>query len=254
MESRTLDDFTHERKLIASTVYTASMLLIKWTRTHRLTPNLRNLPHQLSCSRSKPCSLAMWHTRFGHADVNLIRIMAKRKLVDGLEVTNFELCGKCEPCLYAKAKRLPFDDIVIPSSEPLDRVSLDLWGPSRTKSLGGASYMLLACDDGTGIPFPYFSSNKEGQTVLKLVQDFVEMSERQTERKIKVFRIDMGREFDNKAMDAWCANRGILVEKIPKASSAANGQVERANGTIISGTWITDFGLKAQLRTATSAV
>ncbi|KAF5358872.1 hypothetical protein D9757_012294 [Collybiopsis confluens] len=188
-----------------------------------------------SRSRSKPCSLAMWHTRFGHADVNLIRIMAKRKLVDGLEVTDFELCGKCEPCLYAKAKRLPFDDIVIPSSEPLDRVSLDLWGPSRTKSLGGASYMLLACDDGTGIPFPYFSSNKEGQTVLKLVQDFVEMSERQTERKVKVFRIDMGREFDNKTMDAWCANRGILVEKIPKASSAANGQVERANRTIISG-------------------
>ncbi|KAF5346276.1 hypothetical protein D9757_014842 [Collybiopsis confluens] len=70
--------------------------------------------------------------------------------------------------------------------------------------------------------------------VLK-VQDFVEMSERQTERKVKVFRIDMGREFDNKAMDAWCANRGILVEKIPKALSAANGQVERANGTIISG-------------------
>ncbi|KAF5371059.1 hypothetical protein D9757_010318 [Collybiopsis confluens] len=188
-----------------------------------------------SRSRSKPCSLAMWHTRFGHADVNLIRIMAKRELVDGLEVTDFKLCGKCEPCLYTKAKRLPFDDIVIPSSEPLDRVSLDLWGPSRTKSLGGASYMLLACDDGTGIPFPYFSSNKEGQTVLKLVQDFVEMSERQTERKVKVFRIDMGREFDNKAMDAWCANRGILVEKIPKALSAANGQVEQANGTIISG-------------------
>ncbi|KAF5393028.1 hypothetical protein D9757_001100 [Collybiopsis confluens] len=186
-------------------------------------------------SRSNPCSLAMWHARFGHADVNMIRIMAKRGLVDGLEVTDYELCGKCEPCLFAKAKRLPFDDIVIPASEPLDRVSLDLWGPSRTRSLGGANYMLLACNDGTGIPFPYFSPNKESQSILKYVQDFVKMAERQTGRKVKVFRVDMGREFDNKLMDAWCAERGIIVEKVPKASSAANGQVERANGTIISG-------------------
>lgn len=29
-------------------------------------------------SRSKPCLLSMWHTRFGHADINMIRIMAKR--------------------------------------------------------------------------------------------------------------------------------------------------------------------------------
>ncbi|KAF5353777.1 hypothetical protein D9757_013864 [Collybiopsis confluens] len=186
-------------------------------------------------SRSKPCSLEMWHTRFGHADINLIRLMAKRKTVEGLEVSDFALCGKCEVCLLAKAKRKPFDDIVVPSSEPLDRISLDLWGPARTKSLGGAYYMLLACDDGTGIPFPYFLTNKEAPTVLCNVENFVTMAERQTGQKLRVIQIDMGREFDNKQMEAWCAACGILIEKIPKASSAANGQVERANGTIIEG-------------------
>ncbi|KAF5374419.1 hypothetical protein D9757_011833 [Collybiopsis confluens] len=186
-------------------------------------------------SRSKPCSLEMWHTRFGHADINMIRIMAKRKTVEGLEVSDFTLCGKCEVCLLAKAKRKPFDDIVVPSSEPLDRISLDLWGPARTQSLGGARYMMLACDDGTGIPFPHFLPNKEASTVLGKVETFVAMAERQTGRKVRVIRIDMGREFDNRTMDSWCAERGILIEKIPKASSAANGQVERANGTIIEG-------------------
>ncbi|KAF5336753.1 hypothetical protein D9757_015372 [Collybiopsis confluens] len=186
-------------------------------------------------SRSKPCSLKMWHTCFGHADINLIRLMAKRKIVEGLEVSEFALCGKCEVCLLAKAKRKPFDDIVVPSSEPLDRISLDLWGPARTKSLGGAYYMLLACDDGTGIPFPYFLANKEAPTVLHNIENFVTMAEQQTGRKLRVIRIDMGCEFDNKLMDGWCAARGILIEKIPKALSAANGQVERANGTIIEG-------------------
>ncbi|KAF5378426.1 hypothetical protein D9757_011152 [Collybiopsis confluens] len=186
-----------------------------------------------SCSKS--CSLEMWHTRFGHADINMIRIMAKRKTVEGLEVSDFTLCGKCEVCLLAKAKRKPFDDIVVPSSEPLDWISLDLWGPARTQSLGGARYMMLACDDGTGIPFPHFLPNKEASTVLGKVETFVAMAERQTGCKVRVIRIDMGHEFDNRTMDSWCAERGILIEKIPKASSAANGQVERANGTIIEG-------------------
>ncbi|KAF5392082.1 hypothetical protein D9757_003373 [Collybiopsis confluens] len=167
--------------------------------------------------RSKPCSLKMWHTRFGHADINLIHLMAKQKIVEGLKVSEFALCGKCKVCLLAKAKRKPFDDIVMPSSEPLDRISLDLWGPARTKSLGGAYYMLLACDDGTGIPFPYFLANKEAPTVLCNVENFVTMAEQQTGRKLCVIRIDMGREFDNKLMDGWCAACGILIEKIPKA-------------------------------------
>ncbi|KAF5370488.1 hypothetical protein D9757_013124 [Collybiopsis confluens] len=59
-------------------------------------------------SHSKPCSLEMWHTRFGHADINLIRLMAKRKTVESLEVSDFALCGKCKVCLLAKAKRKPF--------------------------------------------------------------------------------------------------------------------------------------------------
>ncbi|KAJ3831190.1 hypothetical protein F5878DRAFT_549833 [Lentinula raphanica] len=62
----------------------------------------------------------MWHNRFGHADVNMIHLMAKRGMVEGLEVSDFSLCGKCEVCMYSKAKRQPFDDIVVPSSEPLD--------------------------------------------------------------------------------------------------------------------------------------
>lgn len=186
-------------------------------------------------SHSKLCSLSMSHTRFGHADINMIRIMPKRGLVEGLEFSDFSICGKCEVCLFAKAKRLPFDDIVIPTSEPLDRVSLDLWGQSRTRSLGGAVYMLLACDDATGIPFPYFSSNKVAVNILGLVETFTEMAQVQTGRKVRVFRIDLGREFDNTLFDDWCAQRGILVEKVPKSSSAANGQVERANRTVNEG-------------------
>jgi hypothetical protein len=195
------------------------------TSTHRDSTTPKEIA-LASSSRSQPCSLSMWHMRFGHADINLIRIMAQRKIVDGLDVTDYTLCGKCEVCVYSKAKRMPFDDIVVPSSEPLDCVSLDLWGPSRVKSLGGAVYMMLACNDGTGIPFPYFSSNKEAATILQQVKRFKVMAELQTGHRIQVFRIDMGKEFEIRTFDDWCAECGIIAEKVPKSSSSANGQVK----------------------------
>ncbi|KIK54000.1 hypothetical protein GYMLUDRAFT_249898 [Collybiopsis luxurians FD-317 M1] len=114
-------------------------------------------------------------------------------------------------------------------------VNLDLWGKARTCSLGGAWYMLLAVDNATGLPFPYFPSSKEAATILGLVKTFVVMAEKQTGRKIKHFHIDMGWEFDNRLFDEYTASIGVLVEKIPKDSSAANGQVERANCTVIEG-------------------
>ncbi|KAJ3834171.1 hypothetical protein F5878DRAFT_502775, partial [Lentinula raphanica] len=94
-----------------------------------------------------PCSLAMWHTRFAHINTNVIALMKRRDLVNGLDITDSSLNGKCEPCLHAKPTRRPFDSIVTPATEVLFRIHLDLWGKSRTMSLGGAWYMMLTVDD-----------------------------------------------------------------------------------------------------------
>lgn len=40
--------------------------------------------------------------------------------------------------------------------------------------------MLLACDNATGIPFPYFSANKIATNILGLVEAFTTMAEVQT--------------------------------------------------------------------------
>ncbi|KAF5361101.1 hypothetical protein D9757_014403 [Collybiopsis confluens] len=41
-------------------------------------------------SRSKPCSLKMWHTRFGHANINLIRLMAKQEIVTDFPIIIYD--------------------------------------------------------------------------------------------------------------------------------------------------------------------
>ena len=60
--------------------------------------------------------------------------------------------------------------------------------------------------------------------------------ERQTGKKLKVVRIDGGRELDNKLMEDYCKDHGITIKRIIPYSSASNGMAERANRTVIEGT------------------
>ncbi len=85
-------------------------------------------------SRNKPTDLEIWHQQFGHGDVRVIKSMNDKGLVDGLEITNRLLNGMCEDCIFGKIVCCPFDEDVIPEGEPLDRVSVNLWGKARTVS------------------------------------------------------------------------------------------------------------------------
>lgn len=52
----------------------------------------------------------------------------------------------CEDCLYGKAMKHPFDEVLTHESEVLEQAHIDLFGPSRTKTRGGASYLMLRTD------------------------------------------------------------------------------------------------------------
>jgi len=63
------------------------------TTTHALTAQ----------SLHKPTGLEVWHRRFAHAGIRSIIDIAKRGLVDRLDIVgSVELEGKCEDCIYGK--------------------------------------------------------------------------------------------------------------------------------------------------------
>ena len=66
--------------------------------------NVEPLTHALTAlSLSKPTNIEVWHRRLGHAGIRVIVDMAKRGLVDGLDVVGDpEPNGKCEDCIYGK--------------------------------------------------------------------------------------------------------------------------------------------------------
>lgn len=186
-------------------------------------------------SLKKPVDLAMWHRRLAHSDIKTIERMCSKNIVDGLDITGRALDGLCEDCIYGKMTRRPFDDDVTAESEPLERVHLDLWGKARTQSWSGAYYMLLISDSGTGIKTPFFLSTKNSVIITNKFEEYHLWAERQTGHKLRCARIDLGGEFDNQNFLGYCAQHGIQVEKVPKASSAAHGHAERGNRTVIEG-------------------
>lgn len=187
-------------------------------------------------SHQKAVDIHTWHRRLGHVAIPRILRMANKGLVDGLDITSRKVHGLCEACLYGKAIRRPFDENLEHETEVLERVHIDLFGPTRTQSLGGASYLMLFTDGRSTVKVPACLPNKRSETTLKEFHKFRVKAENQTRRSVRAIRIDGGKELDNRLMEHYCEQRGIDIEKIPPYSSAANGMAERANRTVIEGT------------------
>jgi len=92
-------------------------------------------------------SFNTWHCQLGHAGADSIKKLITKKLVDGLN-TDRELMmkGRCENCIFGKHSTYPFNNHGIREEEVLERVHLDIWGPARVKSAGGASYFIMIID------------------------------------------------------------------------------------------------------------
>ncbi|GAW08070.1 retrotransposon Ty1-copia subclass [Lentinula edodes] len=142
----------------------------------------------------------------------------------------------CEDCIYGKATKHPFDEVLTHETEILERVHIDLFGPSRTRTRGGASYLMLCTDGKSSFRVPHFLDNKRKETGVKALHEYRVMAETQTGKKLRRIRIDGGGELNNGLVDQYCAEHGIIIEKVPHDSSAANGVAERAFRTVMEGT------------------
>ncbi|KAF8826133.1 hypothetical protein HHX47_DHR6000528 [Lentinula edodes] len=204
------------------------------------TPSFANFARSLN----KPVDIHTWHRRLGHPAIDRILLMQRHNLVDGLQITSKKVAGKCEPCILGKSTHRPFDEKLTHETKVLERIHLDLFGPTQTQSIGGATWMLLATDGCSSVKAPTFLTNKQKETVLMAIHDWRTMAERQTGLKVLIFRIDGGGEFDNGWFWDYCREHGIVIEMIPPRSSSANGVAERANRTVLDGvrTFLVDAG------------
>lgn len=93
------------------------------------------------------------------------------------------------------------------ASQPLQLIQSYLMGPLKTKSLGGASYMLTIIDDFNRMNFRYLIEHKD-QT-FDMFKDFMALVKNETNLKIKMLRLNNGGEYVSNEFNDFYAKHGI---------------------------------------------
>ena len=140
------------------------------TRGMYLLSTLRGLsgPTALTAkSQILPTSLKVWHRHFGHASMKAIKTVLAQNLVNGLVIKgDLTVPGLCEDYIYGKHACQPYDTEVKPEGSSNKCTYIDLWGLLSILSLEGATYMMVAVDEGTSHISVYFLTQKNGNTML----------------------------------------------------------------------------------------
>jgi transposase InsO family protein len=109
---------------------------------------------------------------------------------------------------------------------------MDLFGPTTYKSLGGNLYCLVIVDDYSRYTWTFFLHDKS--EVAACFKKFAKRAQNEFEVKIKKIRSDIGKEFDNTNIEAYCDEVGIKHEVSATYNPQQSGVVERKNQTLIT--------------------
>ena len=88
-------------------------------------------------------SLALWHSRLGHASISRVKELASMGLLGSVSIKNFD----CMPCQLGKQTALPFNNSVSHALSSFDLIHSDVWGPSPIATQGGSRYFVIFVDD-----------------------------------------------------------------------------------------------------------
>ena len=128
--------------------------------------------------------------------MDLISKLSRKDLVRGLPKLKYENNQVCKACQISKQVISSFKSKnAIASNRPLEILHMDLFGPSRTVSLGGKTIGLVIVDDYSRFTWVLFLSHKN-DTLSAFLKLYREISNEKNLRTIKI-RSDHSTEFKN---------------------------------------------------------
>ena len=170
----------------------------------------------------------LWHMRLGHAGEKSLQTLAMQGLLKGAKTCKLDFC---EQCVLGKQKRVKFGTAIHNTEGILDYIHTDVWGPTKTASLGGKHYFVTFVDDFSRRVWVYTLKSKD--EVFETFLVWKKMVENQTGRKIKVLRSDNGTEYRNDQFSIFCKKEGISQHFTIRDTPQQNGVAERMNRTLL---------------------
>ena len=129
-------------------------------------------------------------------------------MVEGLPKLKFEKDRICEAGQRGKQTKVSFKPKnYISTKRPLELLHMDLFGPSRTMSLGGNYYALVIVDDFSRFTWTWFLAAKN-ETFYAL-KKLAKVLENEKGSKIVSLRSDHDGEFQNEKFEHFCKKHGI---------------------------------------------
>ena len=98
-------------------------------------------------------------------------------------------------------------------------------------SMGGSRYVLTFIEDYSQNVWIYTIKNKSD--VFDTFKRWKAMVERQTEKKVKIFRTDNGLKFCSTEFDNFFKSEGIIRHRTTKGTPQQNGVIEHMNHTLL---------------------
>nr|AWW15216.1 putative polyprotein [Leavenworthia alabamica] len=170
--------------------------------------------------------LKLWHQRMGHPSLKVVGMLS----CVSSSVSSSSLNKSCDVCLRAKQTRDRFPLSMNKTSKIFDMIHVDLWGPYRTPSHCGARYFLTIVDDfSRGVWLYLLKSKTEAPQQLK---NFLALTERQFDIRVKVIRSDNGSEFI--CLTDYFRQNGISHETSCVGTPQQNGRAERKHRHILN--------------------
>ena len=88
----------------------------------------------------------LWHHRLGHPSDRVL-VSKLPSLSSCISVSNKHVQHHCKHCLIGKMHKLPFVQSQFQSTQSLELVHSDVWGPALVNSSNGYRFYLLFVDD-----------------------------------------------------------------------------------------------------------
>src|SRR3954468_475067 len=138
--------------------------------------------------------------------------------------------SKCQVCVQAKQPRKSHTTAEPRNLAPLKLIHSDLCEMNGVLTKGRKRYFMTLIDDSTRYCYVYLLKSKD--EALNYFKIYKAEAENQLDLKIKRLRSDRGGEYFSNEFDLFCAEHGIIHERMPPYSPQSNGVAERKNRTL----------------------
>jgi transposase InsO family protein len=138
----------------------------------------------------------------------------------------------CAPCRHGKmivASHFPVNTVM--TEHPRQLLHMDTVGPSRVRSMGGKSYVLVIVDDYSCYSWVFFLESKD--QVFEHFRLLALRLNNEHPNCLKVIYSDNGTEFRNASFDEFCLEHGIDQQISAPRVPQQNGVIERKNCTLV---------------------